>query len=194
MSRSKGRQLDTKAQLLTEAETFARQRGFDGFSFADLAHNAGIRKASVHYHFPAKADLSLALIDHYREVFMDRLHQITATETTASARLLQFVDLYRQASEGGRSLCLCVALSVTQSALPTDSTAALAAFHRDVIGWLEAVFRLGGRDGSIRQISDPRAEAQATMAQIEGAQIMARAAGHPARFEAGIATLVGRTV
>ncbi|WP_299651457.1 TetR/AcrR family transcriptional regulator [uncultured Tateyamaria sp.] len=185
--------MDTRTHLLDQAEGFARQRGFDGFSFADLAEGAGIRKPSVHYHFPAKADLSLALIDRYRSVFLDKLHGIADAETTGGARLLRFLNLYREASEGGRSLCLCVALSVTQSALPKDGTATLAAFHRDVVAWLEAAFRLGKSDGSIRQVTDPKAEAQAAMAQVEGAQIMARAAQDIARFEAGIATLVGRT-
>lgn len=184
--------MDTKTQLLDQAEVFARRRGFDGFSFADLADSAGIRKASVHYHFPAKADLSFGLIDRYRAVFLEKLRPITQAETKAGARLLRFVDLYRQASDGGRSLCLCVALSVTQTALPQDSTAILGAFHRDVTAWLEAVLRLAQADGSIRHVSDPRAEAQAVMAQVEGAQIMARAAQDAARFEAGIATLIGR--
>ncbi|MEM8654719.1 MAG: TetR/AcrR family transcriptional regulator [Pseudomonadota bacterium] len=186
--------METRAQLLDHAEAFARQRGFDGFSFADLAVSADIRKASVHYHFPAKSDLSIALIDRYHAVFLDRLQSIAATEATAATRLLQFLNLYRAASDGGRSLCLCVALSVTQTALPESTTASLAAFHRDVTAWLEAVFRLAEADGSIRNVASPRAEAQATMAQVEGAQIMARAAGSAARFEAAIATLVGRTV
>lgn len=185
--------MDTRTHLLDQAEAFARQRGFDGFSFADLAESAGIRKPSVHYHFPAKADLSFALIDRYRSVFLDKLRTIAAVEPKGGARLLHFLDLYRQASDGGRSVCLCVSLSVTQTALPVDSTTKLAAFHQDVTAWLEAVFRLGQADGSIRQITDPRAEAQAALAQVEGAQIMARAAQDAARFEAGIATLVGRT-
>ncbi|KIC49567.1 TetR/AcrR family transcriptional regulator [Tateyamaria sp. ANG-S1] len=186
--------MGTRTHLLDEAERFTRQRGFDGFSFADLASSADIRKASVHYHFPVKGDLSLALIQRYRAVFADRLKAISSTHPTAGARLLRFLDLYRAASDGGRSLCLCVALSVTQIALPEETMAELAAFHRDVTAWLETVFRHGQSDGSMQHVSDPRAEAQAAMAQVEGAQIMARAAGDLARFEAAIATLVSRAV
>ncbi len=186
--------METKTHLLDQAEHLARQRGFDGFSFADLAAGADIRKASVHYHFPSKGDLSLALIARYRSVFVQRLQDISDSHPTASARLLSFLGLYRTASDGGRSLCLCVALSVTQTVLPEETTAELAAFHRDVTAWLETVFRLGQSDGSVQQVVDPRADAQAAMAQVEGAQIMARAAGDPARFEAAIATLVSRAV
>lgn len=186
--------MDTRAQLLDHAEQFARGRGFDGFSFADLADSAGIRKASVHYHFPAKGDLSFALITRYRHVFVDRLRGISEAETTAGARLLRFIDLYRAAADGGRSLCLCVALSVTQTALPDDTKAELAAFHQDVAAWLETVFRLGQADGSIRGITNPRAEAEAAMAHVEGAQIIARSAQDIARFEAAVTALVARTL
>ncbi|WP_299620079.1 TetR/AcrR family transcriptional regulator [uncultured Tateyamaria sp.] len=185
---------DTRATLLNSAEDLVRRRGFDGVSFADLADGIGIRKASIHYHFATKGDLSLALIDRYRVVFLDRLAAINANTTSASARLLAFLDLYRIAAEAGRSLCLCVALSVTQQALPAETRNLLAQFHRDVAAWLETVFRLAQSDGTVRAVTDPRAEAQAALAQVEGAQIMARSAADPARFEAAIDTLRNRAL
>lgn len=186
--------IDTKSDILNAAEHMARSTGFDGFSYADLADSVGIRKASIHYHYPTKGDLSLALIGRYRQVFLDRLAQITARDTSAAARLLAYLDLYRHALDGGRSLCLCVALSVTQGALPEATKSELARFHRDVAQWLETVFRLALSDGSIRAVADPKAEAQAALAQVEGAQIMARAATDPTRFEAAIDTLRARAI
>ena len=43
--------MDTRISLLDSAERAVRQRGFDGFSYADLSKEIGIRKASIHYHF-----------------------------------------------------------------------------------------------------------------------------------------------
>ena len=186
--------MNTKNTLLDTAEHLAKNRGFDGFSYSDIADAVGIRKASIHYHFPTKGDLSLALITRYRAVFLDRLADISTREGRASGRLLAYLDLYRDAMQGGRSLCLCVALSVTQSALPDDSKAQLTGFHRDVAQWLETVFRLAQADGTIRAVTDPKAEAQAALALVEGAQIMARAANDAARFEAAIDILRARTI
>ena len=186
--------MDTKVQLLDSAEALARQRGFDGFSFADLEAAVGIRKASIHYHFPTKGDLSLALMTRYTDVFADRLRNITTAHPTAGARLLACIDLYRQAHEGGRSLCLCTAFSVTQAALPQASRDALDRFHHSVSTWLAAVFRLALSDGTIRYVTDPQAEAAAALAQVEGAQVMARAAQDPSRFEAAITTLRARAI
>lgn len=186
--------MNTKEKLLDTAEALARQRGFDGFSYADLEDAVGIRKASIHYHYPTKGDLSRALLDRYHHVFLDRLHQITETHSTAGARLLAFIDLYRQALENGRSMCLCVALSVTQTALPGGSLAALDRFHRDVTAWLETVFRLAQHDGAITGVTNPRGEASAALAQVEGAQVVGRATGDMSRFEAAITTLRARAV
>ena len=186
--------MSTRSQLLDHAETFARRRGFDAFSFADLESAVGIRKASIHYHFPTKGDLSTALLQRYTDVFSDRLQEIGKSHDTAGARLLAFVDLYRQALDGGRSTCLCVALSITQAALPEDSRAALDRFHDIVAAWLEQVFRLAQSDGTISGVTEARSEARGALAQVEGAQIAGRAAQDPARFEAAIDTLRARAM
>jgi len=186
--------LKTKTILLDTAETLARSRGFDGFSYSDLADSVGIRKASIHYHYPTKGDLSVALISRYRTTFLDRLASIAECESRASGRLLAFLDLYRAALQGGRSLCLCIAFSVTQNALPDETRRDVERFHKEVAQWLETVFRLARADGTIRAVTDPKTEAHGALALVEGAHIMARAATDMARFEAAIDTLRGRAV
>ena len=42
-----------------------RRHGYSAFSYADLAVAVGIRKASIHHHFPTKADLAAALVAAY---------------------------------------------------------------------------------------------------------------------------------
>ena len=54
---------DTRSQLLAHAEALVRTQGYAGFSYNDLSLAVGIRKASIHYHFPSKTDLGLALIE-----------------------------------------------------------------------------------------------------------------------------------
>lgn len=184
----------TRNALLDSAEARVKRYGFDAVSYADLGEDVGIRKASIHYYFPAKSDLSFALIDRYQAVFLERLNAISERNQQASAQLLAFLDLYRDALEGGRSLCLCVALSVTQQALPGESLSALARYHCDVAAWLQGVFRLAQADATVRDISDPYTEAYAALAQVEGAQIIARSAGDPGRFEAAIDTLRRRAI
>src|SRR6195952_1496346 len=83
---------DTRGDLLFEAEVLIRSRGYSGFSYADLADAVGIRKASIHHHFPTKADLAVALVAAYDERYDGALQQIIAHHQDAVAR----IDAYGQ--------------------------------------------------------------------------------------------------
>ena len=60
----------TAAAILDIAQRLIQMRGYNGFSFKDIATSLGIRTASIHYHFPSKADLGVSLTSRYRERFM----------------------------------------------------------------------------------------------------------------------------
>lgn len=184
--------MDTRTLLLDHAEAVVRSRGFDGFSYADLADAVGIRKASVHYHFPRKADLALALIERYSARLTQRVDALGAQGSSAAERLRGLVATYRAAIEGGTKLCLCVALAVGRDSLGEPVIARLAAFHDQLAGWLTGCFELARSDGSVAAVGDPAAEALATLALMEGAQLIARVAGRVDLFDAATAPFLAR--
>ena len=47
----------TSQRILDIAERLVQTRGYNGFSYADIAQALKVTKASLHYHYPAKADL-----------------------------------------------------------------------------------------------------------------------------------------
>ena len=47
---------DTAQRILDIAERLVQTRGFNGFSYADIAGALAVTKASLHYHFPTKAE------------------------------------------------------------------------------------------------------------------------------------------
>ena len=175
--------MNTRTALLDAAEHAARTRGFDAFSYADLSSAVGIRKASIHHHFPAKSDLALALIGRYREDFRSILAAIEKEHVTAAARLTAFLDTYRDALSGGDTVCLCVAFSAGRDSFQTPVLLELDGFHMDCLAWLDGVFRSANDDHSVAGIGDPEDEAKACLALVEGAQLMARAARNPKRFD-----------
>src|SRR5271168_5491364 len=62
--------------ILDVAERLAQTRGYNGFSYADIAAELGVTKASLHYHFPSKAELGRALIVRYHGLFGAALDSI----------------------------------------------------------------------------------------------------------------------
>ena len=183
---------DTKTALLDFAEQAARARGFDGFSYADLAEAVGIRKASIHYHFPTKALLSATLMDRYHKTLAERCDAISAQNDTAAARLLALVDLYRGALDGGKKLCLCVALTSSRESLSAEVIAKINRFRAMMIGWITDVFDLGRQDGSLRPTLEAEHEARATLALLEGAHLAARAEEDVSIFDGALAALIQR--
>ena len=63
----------TAARILDVAEQLVQVRGFNGFSYADIAAELQITKAALHYHFASKADLGEALISRYASRFAEAL-------------------------------------------------------------------------------------------------------------------------
>lgn len=180
---------DTKTALLDVAEHAARARGFDGFSYADLAEAVGIRKASVHYHFPSKAALSAALMDRYRTSLENECQRIENAYDTGSEQLLDLIQLYRNALNDGNTLCLCVALISSRESLSADVIDKLKTFHTMMTKKIEAIFELGMQDRTIAHVSAPRAEAHAALALLEGAHLTARAAEEIHPFDEAMSLL-----
>lgn len=184
--------MDTRTLLLDHAEKAARERGFDAFSYADLAAAVGIRKASIHHHFPRKADLALALVERYVAQLLDQLVALAAREQRGAARLHGACGIFRAGLDDGRKLCLCVAFAAGRDSLDAAVVARIADCHERLTDWLADAFARGTADGSIADVGDPVAEARAALALFEGAQIIARAANRVDMFDAASAALLSR--
>src|ERR1700731_4424327 len=96
------REPGTAGRILDVAERLVQSRGFNGFSYADVASQLGITKAALHYHFPGKAELGERLIARYTDRFGDALATIDAQDRSAPDKLLAYCDLYRSTLRGQR--------------------------------------------------------------------------------------------
>ena len=109
--------VSTRDALLKSAEIQLRSKGYAAFSYADLSEEIGIRKASIHHHFPTKENLGVALITQYIDLFSEKLQTIDAAQVDPVERLREFAGLFL-ASANDRLLPLCGALAAEMAALP----------------------------------------------------------------------------
>jgi TetR/AcrR family transcriptional repressor of nem operon len=184
--------IDTKTALLDAAEREARSRGFDGFSYADLAAEVGISKASIHHHFASKATLAVALMKRYYTDLETACCEIDEGHATGAARLIAVIERYHSALEGGQCLCLCVSFSTGTQSLSSDTIAEMNRFRAMMVDWLSRTFLRGKEDGTILSVTDPVSEAAAALPLLEGAQLAARVAQDPTRFDAALELLKAR--
>lgn len=180
---------DTRGELLMQAETLVRGRGYSGFSYADLAEAVGIRKASIHHHFRTKEDLGRALVAAYDARYDAALEEILAANTGAVDRLAAYGRLYRHGVEKGLG-CLCAALAVELDTLPAALRADIARFFDKHIGWLERVLDDGIARGGIRTDVGPAAAARMVVATLEGALLLERLLAGPPGFERALSAML----
>jgi TetR/AcrR family transcriptional regulator, transcriptional repressor for nem operon len=165
--------MNTRTQLLDVAAELVRTRGYNGFSYADLSARVGLRKASIHHHFPTKEALGLALVDDYIERFDVALDGIRSTEPTAMAQLQAYVQIYRASLLDGRG-CLCGVLAAELDSLPADVTLGVERFLARQVQWLAERIAAGQATGELRPGEDPRALAEALLAICQGALLVSR--------------------
>jgi len=184
--------MDMKTKLLNCAEQLARKRGFDGFSYADIAKEIGIKKASIHYHFPTKSDLALALITRYRLNLTALLHALAQKDISAATKIKAYITIYREALSDGSTICLCISFSSAKESLSSEVIEELQLFRDDSITWLSYVFRQGLKDHSINDITNIKDEAYACLATVEGGHLIARSANDITQFDAACGHILSR--
>ena len=160
-------------EILDSAERQARRRGYNGFSFRDLAEEVGIKSASVHYHFPTKADLGAAVARRYTERFMAQLGDPGDPEAAPRALLERYADAFRRALVRDRQMCLCGLLGAEVESLPPRVASEVRRFFEQNIEWLALVLSRRNGEAPGRKAA---AETQALtiLAMLEGALVVAR--------------------
>jgi TetR/AcrR family transcriptional repressor of nem operon len=173
---------DTATRILDSAESLVQIRGFNGFSYADVAGELSLTTASLHYHFPGKAELGRALIARYALRFNNALAEIDARGGDAPARLRAYASLYADVLRG-RRMCLCGMLAAEYQTLPEPMRDAVIGFFDENEAWVESVLARGRDDGTLAFEGSPREGARLIVSALEGAMLVARPYGDVGRFE-----------
>jgi TetR/AcrR family transcriptional repressor of nem operon len=183
----------TAERILDVAEALVQSRGFNGFSYADVAEALGITKAALHYHFPGKAELGEALVERYARRFGDALVTVDRDELDGPAKLRAYARLYADVFQDDR-MCLCGMLAADYATLPDPMRERVVGFFNDNERWLARVLEAGRSDGSLRFQGSARGVARTLVGGLEGAMLVARPYGDVRRFRAAAALLVDGVV
>jgi TetR/AcrR family transcriptional repressor of nem operon len=175
--------------ILDVAEQLAQTRGYNGFSYADIAAQLGVTKASLHYHFPSKAELGRTLIERYRGLFGTALEAIDEHTQEPREKLRQYVGLYESVLSNER-MCLCGMLAAEHSTLPPPMQEELKLFFDANERWLTTVLDKGHRAGVLRFMEPAQERARVLIGTLEGAMLVARSYGNPRRFQTAAACVL----
>jgi TetR/AcrR family transcriptional regulator, transcriptional repressor for nem operon len=181
----------TATQILDVAQELVQSRGFNAFSYRDLAERVGIRTATIHYYFPAKADLGKALMERYHDGVMAAVAEIDAAPVSAMERLRRYAGILESVLSCEDRVCLGGMLASDFATLPPNLQAAVSRFIAANENWLARVLEDGRAGGALRFTGPPGPVATALFAGLEGAMLVARSCGDIERYRQSAAWLLG---
>jgi TetR/AcrR family transcriptional repressor of nem operon len=162
---------ETREAILSAARLRAQAHGYTGLNFRDLAEDVGIKSASLHYHFPPKADLGAAVARRYRDDSAAGLEDISARSPDPAECLRRYPAVFRKALENGNRMCLCGHMAAEYDDLPEAVKVEVKGFAEDHVNWLAKVLTGTKSNADIAAI---RRRARAIYAAVAGAQLLAR--------------------
>lgn len=178
------------AQILDLAETLIQTRGYNAFSYQDIADAIGVRKASLHYYFASKADLGVAVIDRYEMRFSAVLSGISEDGSQDSMTMLDvYTQPYRDFAETPDRVCLCGALAGEMLALPGEMRVRVSHFFERHQAWLTQIMARGEASGEFRLSASPARIARMAFAALQGALLVKRTTGDASQLFDVIAAL-----
>jgi TetR/AcrR family transcriptional repressor of nem operon len=165
-----------KQALLKAAADKVRSGGYSNFSFRELAKEVGIKSASVHYHFPTKADLGAAVARQYTDDFMSLLGEPETLRKADINPIEVYVGLFRQALLEDRKMCLCGLLGAETDCLPEKVKDETKRFFKLNLDWLQLAYKLNNP-------SDYQQKAANALSLLEGAMMVSNAVGDDHFFD-----------
>lgn len=185
----------TSDDILQCARALIVTGGYNGFSYADIAKVVGIRKASIHHHFPAKSDLVRTVVARYNEQAQAGMAELERRVADPVEQLRAYTGYWETCiAEATEPFCVCALLASEMPMLPEEVALKVRAHFRALSGWLAIVMERGAAQQRLRLTGTAQAEAEVFVATVYGAMLSARAAGDAGVFSAIIHSLLERLI
>ena len=161
----------SRTDILDAALALLHGRGYQGFSFRDLAAEIGISSASLHHHCATKGDLCAAVVLRYRDGLNRRLAALAAEHDDWSRRWRLTAALF---TRGGRAGDLLGALAAGFATLPLPVRQEVVLLHSNLTGWLARFVTEARRRNELPQECDAEALSHSLLALLQGGLLLER--------------------
>jgi TetR/AcrR family transcriptional repressor of nem operon len=173
----------TCQDILSCARALIVAGGYNGFSYADIAAVVGVRKASIHHHFPNKVDLVKALVLDHHQATRDGIDRLQQAIADPLAQLRSYIAYWENCIQDlSAPFCVCALLAGELPVLPESVALEVRAYFRFLSGWMASVIERASQTGSVHLHRTAQVEADVFMATVHGAMLSARAYGDSAVF------------
>lgn len=167
--------------------------GYNSFSYADISEAVHISKASIHHHFPNKAELVRTVLVLYREEARAGLAALAQRFPDPVAQLEAYTGYWATCMRDVTSaFCICAMLAAELPTIPREVADEVSGHFLDLTVWLSSLLARGAAQGVFFLNASPEGEAMTFVATVHGAMLSARAYGDPEAFAAIVQPLIRR--
>jgi AcrR family transcriptional regulator len=168
---------NTKRAILDLAESLLQDKGFNGFSYAHIATELGVKNAAIHYHFPTKEALVCAVVQRYRDRFQLWVNNARVKDLSPQEKLNWFFDIYANLRADHGKVCLAGSLETEFNSIPAALCQQTEALTGELLAWLGTTLEEGRDAGAFQFNGNPADKAALILSSLQGALQMARALG-----------------
>ena len=174
----------TQESILNAAENLIQKRGYNAFSYKDIAATVGIKTSSIHYHYPCKEDLAIAVINWQLQRIVISLDKIKGKkELTTKHKILALIDaIISLTFSDEKKMCLGGMLASDTLSLPEVVQSKVRYFFNTLYNWIEEIMAEGKQLGEVNLLYPIDGFAHLLILQIEGALLMSRLYGDVAHI------------
>lgn len=183
--------MTTKDLILDSAQRLIQTCGYNGFSFRDIAGDIGVKSSSIHYYYPSKSQLAVAVASKYRSDFMDVVHPLLANNETTIGFLNNYAALFQETLKNENRLCLGGMLASELNSVGAEVGSEIKGFFADQHDLLTDVIVRGQSNGEIRADVEASNFGKTYLAALEGAMILARTNGNLSDIELVAKQMIG---
>ncbi|MHA1995426.1 MAG: TetR/AcrR family transcriptional regulator [Candidatus Hodarchaeales archaeon] len=169
----------TKEKILSFARDQIQNQSYNAFSYAQIAKHFNIKKASVHYYFPSKSDLGVAILQEYREYINKLITNLDKRTADPWEKLQAYFKYFTHILKDGDKICTECILSAEYNTLPEKMQDELRGLFDDHHTWLANILNEGRKRDIFNFNGPPKSKAILIKASMQGGITIARAFGKP---------------
>ncbi|MEZ2443083.1 TetR/AcrR family transcriptional regulator [Chitinophaga sp. RCC_12] len=169
---------ETKDKIVALADRLVRTKGFNAFSYKDISGPLEIKNAAVHYHFPAKADLGVEIVDQDIAKFIAQTNKWKSLPE--EEQLVKLTEVFRRHSKEG-NICLMGSLAPDFETLEPAMQAKVQEMASGILAWLTRCLEEGRKKKRIHFKGAANTRALIIISNLQASLLLSRVMG-PSAF------------
>lgn len=163
-----------RERILDIAEHLIMSRGFNRFSYKDISTEMKVKNAAIHYHFPSKNDLGVAVIRRAQSRCR-KWNETSAKKAVSPVDMLDtFFEMFAGYLNSGEYVCLASTLETDFNTFSKEMQNEVRLYAAEMLNWIRNLLARGRQEGLFTFPDSPEDRAFYILSSVQGALEIAR--------------------